>query len=169
MKLCLGSEPDNRGTRFFGTKSKRGTLPKKYESQSKPYEPFEGLVNCDQLDQKTLWIDPPEVSTAKPLIPLGALSFSFESQSKPIGTKMVNPEPCKELERRMSATISGWDCPLLTVIYPGVDCGSYGGRLSTSGVLSLLWMDKIHLAPPGNHDAMIVRGYLQGNHYSRAS
>ena len=36
---------------------------------------------------------------------------SFEAQSKP-GTKMMNPEPCKELERRISATISGWDCPL---------------------------------------------------------
>ena len=37
--------------------------------------------------------------------------------SKP-GIKMVYPEPCKELGRRISATISGWDCPLLTLIYP---------------------------------------------------
>ena len=37
---------------------------------------------------------------------------------------MVYPEPCKELRRRISATISGWDCPLLTFIYPGFDCGS---------------------------------------------
>ena len=39
-----------------------------------------------------------------------------KSQSKP-GTKMVNPEPCKELERRTSATISGWDYPFLPFVY----------------------------------------------------
>ena len=27
---------------------------------------------------------------------------------------MVDPEPCKELRRRISAAIYGWDCPLLT-------------------------------------------------------
>ena len=32
---------------------------------------------------------------------------------------------CKELRRRISAAISGWDCPLLTFIYPGFDCGSH--------------------------------------------
>ena len=31
----------------------------------------------------------------------------------------------QDLERRMSATISGWDCPLL-FIYAGFDCGSGG-------------------------------------------
>ena len=36
---------------------------------------------------------------------------------------VVIPE-CRELKRRISATISGWDCPLLTFIYPGFDCGS---------------------------------------------
>ena len=46
-----------------------------------------------------------------------------EIQSKP-GTKMVYPEPCKELRRRNSAAVSGWDCPLPTFIYPGFDCGS---------------------------------------------
>ena len=43
--------------------------------------------------------------------------------SKP-GTKMMNPEPCGELKRRISATIYGWDCPLLTFIYPGFDSDS---------------------------------------------
>ena len=33
-------------------------------------------------------------------------------------TKMVHPEPCKELRRRISATIYGWDRPLLPFIYP---------------------------------------------------
>ena len=28
----------------------------------------------------------------------------------------------------MAAPISGWDCPLLTFIYPGVDCGSFASR-----------------------------------------
>ena len=32
----------------------------------------------------------------------------------------------QEMERRISATSSGWGCPLLTVIYPGFDCGSGG-------------------------------------------
>ena len=31
----------------------------------------------------------------------------------------------QELRRRISAAIYGWDCPLLTFIYPGFDCGSY--------------------------------------------
>ena len=43
---------------------------------------------------------------------------SRESQSKP-GTKMVHPEPCKEIRRRISAAIYGWDWPLLIFIYPG--------------------------------------------------
>ena len=40
------------------------------------------------------------------------------------GTKMVYPELRKALRRRISAAIYGWDCPLLTVIYPGFHCGS---------------------------------------------
>ena len=47
----------------------------------------------------------------------------IESQSKP-GSKMVYPEQCKELRRRPQ--LSGWDCPLLTFVYPGFDCGSIG-------------------------------------------
>ena len=39
---------------------------------------------------------------------------------------MVDPEPCKELRRRIFAAIYGWDCPLLTFIYLGFDCGSIG-------------------------------------------
>ena len=38
-----------------------------------------------------------------------------ESQLKP-GTKIIDPEPCKELRRRRSAAIYGWDRPLLTFI-----------------------------------------------------
>ena len=50
---------------------------------------------------------------------------SSESQSKP-GTKMVYPEPCKELRRRISAASYGWEYPLLTSIYSGFDCDSSG-------------------------------------------
>ena len=42
-----------------------------------------------------------------------------ESQSKP-GIKMVDPEPCKEIPRRISATIYGCDCSLLTFIDPRI-------------------------------------------------
>ena len=45
-----------------------------------------------------------------------------EPQSKP-GTKMVYPEPCTGLRRRISAAIYGWDRPILTFIYPGGSCG----------------------------------------------
>ena len=39
-------------------------------------------------------------------------------------SKMVAiPEPGKGLRRR-SAAIYGWDRPLLTLVYPGFDCGS---------------------------------------------
>ena len=38
----------------------------------------------------------------------------------------------QELRRRISAAIYGWDCPLLTFIYPGFDCGSV--VLGQSGV-----------------------------------
>ena len=34
---------------------------------------------------------------------------------------LVDPEPCKEIPRRISATIYGWDCPLLTFIYQGFE------------------------------------------------
>ena len=37
--------------------------------------------------------------------------------------KMVDTEPCKE--KKAAAAICGWDCPLLNIIYPGVDCGSH--------------------------------------------
>ena len=36
---------------------------------------------------------------------------SIESQSTP-GIKMVYPKPCKESQRRKSAPIHGWHCPL---------------------------------------------------------
>ena len=48
-----------------------------------------------------------------------------ESKSK-LGIEMVDPEPCKELRRRNSAAISGWEHPLLTFIYPSFDCFSAG-------------------------------------------
>ena len=51
----------------------------------------------------------------------GGVGWVHESQSKPIGTKMVViPEPCTGL-RRISAAIYGWDRPLLTFIYPGFE------------------------------------------------
>ena len=43
---------------------------------------------------------------------------------------MVYPEPCKELRRRISAAISGWDCLLPTFICPGFDCGSHAPKAS---------------------------------------
>ena len=63
-----------------------------------------------------------------PLVLLEECSWAYESQSKP-GTKMVYPEPCTGVGRRISAAICGWDRPLLTFIYPGFDCGSYGRAL----------------------------------------
>ena len=48
------------------------------------------------------------------------LKTSGESQSKPIGTKMVVIPERTGLRRRISAAISGWDRPL-TFIYPGFD------------------------------------------------
>ena len=48
---------------------------------------------------------------------------TLESQSKP-GTKMVNPEPCKELERRPQLFLAGTAPYYITFIYPGFDCGS---------------------------------------------
>ena len=44
--------------------------------------------------------------------------------SKP-GIKMVDPELCKEIQSRISAAVFGWDCPLLTFIYPGFDWFSF--------------------------------------------
>ena len=57
--------------------------------------------------------------------PISEASVSIESQSKP-GSKMVDPDLCKEFRRRISAAIYGWDCPLVTFIYPGFDRGSSG-------------------------------------------
>ena len=49
------------------------------------------------------------------------------SHNQKAGNKMVViPEPCKELRRRISARIYGWEYPLLTFIYPGFDCGPCG-------------------------------------------
>ena len=51
-----------------------------------------------------------------------------------LGIKMVViPEPCKELRRRISAAIYGWDYSLLTFIYPGCDCGSISFGLRGAG------------------------------------
>ena len=44
-------------------------------------------------------------------------------QSKP-GTKMVSPEPCFKKQKGGRISMSGWDCPSLTIIYPGFDYGS---------------------------------------------
>ena len=53
---------------------------------------------------------------------------------------MVDPEPCKELSRRISAAISGWDRPLLAFIY----------QRALSTWLKCLWHDALgglqHLA-----------------------
>ena len=46
------------------------------------------------------------------------------AEPKP-GTKMVHPEPCKELRRRRSAAIL-WLGSSLTFTYPGFDCDSAG-------------------------------------------
>ena len=69
---------------------------------------------------------------------LRVLSKGCQSQSKP-GTvpKMVNPGPCKELRRRKSATISGWDCPLLTFIYPGFE---HVAHVGTPRINHPLWL-----------------------------
>ena len=46
------------------------------------------------------------------------------------GTKWWSPRTMlQEVERRNSATTSGWDCPF---IYPGFDCGSNGQPINTS-------------------------------------
>ena len=72
-----------------------------------------------------------------------------ESQSKPIGTKMVIPEPCTGIRRRISAALFyGWDRPLLTFIYPGFDCGSVeymgaGRRTGTQNGLFVFCPGKI--------------------------
>ena len=63
----------------------------------------------------TVWVKKSRLAPFSCRGPRGFQTFArkktSESQSKPIGTTMVNPEPCKELERRISATSSGWDCP----------------------------------------------------------
>ena len=77
----------------------------------------------------------PELSRKRPRLPLDRGNFGvvflpsvsgselphvhLSHKSKP-GIKMVYPEPRKELR----ATIYGWDCPFLTFINPGFDCGS---------------------------------------------
>ena len=52
---------------------------------------------------------------------------THESQSKP-GTKMVDPEPCKELRRRPQLFIAGI-VPYWPSLFPGFNCGSNGTRL----------------------------------------
>ena len=53
-------------------------------------------------DPDTPFMGHPPIKTILALLVLG----SHESQSKP-GTKMVNPEPCKELERRPQLCMAG--------------------------------------------------------------
>ena len=42
---------------------------------------------------------------------------------------MVDPEPCKDLRRRMSAAIHGWDRPLLTFTHPAFEDVAHLGLL----------------------------------------
>ena len=64
---------------------------------------------------------------------------------------MVDPEPCKELNRRISSAIYGWDCPLLTFTYeyPGFDCDSRVFLGATSPFFStiLLFEHRIRFPP----------------------
>ena len=55
----------------------------------------------------------------------------FESQSKP-GIRMAYPEPLKELRRRISAAICGWDHPLLTFTYRVLIVAHFGTSPCTS-------------------------------------
>ena len=50
---------------------------------------------------------------------------NFSQLSKP-GTRAVYPKPCNASKGRISAPISGWDCPRLT-LYPG-----FGKRSETA-------------------------------------
>ena len=65
---------------------------------------------------------------------------------KTLCIKMVDLEPWKEIRRRISATIYGWDCPLLTFIYPGFDCGSNGG----SGLFHISTHPHVHQSQKKN-------------------
>ena len=70
-----------------------------------------------------------------------------ESSSKS-GMNMVCPEPCKELSRRNSAAIHGWDCPYQPSSTRAFDCGSRSvdiwttSRLQYSSLLSRILTPK---------------------------
>ena len=72
---------------------------------------------------------PPSDSHACPLGCPGAsvsvneleVLLQMSHNQNPVYSKVVYPEPCKEIRRRPQL-FSGWD--LLTFIYPGFDCGS---------------------------------------------
>ena len=49
------------------------------------------------------------------------------NQNRPVLKWAYSQNHASKLRRRISATISGWDCPLPTFIYPGFDCGSPEG------------------------------------------
>ena len=53
------------------------------------------------------------------------------------GIKIVYPEPNKELKIE---GIHGWEYPLLTLVYPGFDCGSRGLPLIGFLVCVCVWM-----------------------------
>ena len=60
---------------------------------------------------------------------------------------MVDPEPDKELRRRIPATISGWDCPLLSFIYLGLNCGTNG---TIHGIAGVTFLPQFHFEGAGD-------------------
>ena len=119
-----------------GKRTKRSasspTFARKYSETSKcrnPLKVFRATPvrsirkgNCDPphgMQSPDSWRDTAQSQRAWP-----ATGLPIRVRESTPGSKMVDPEPCKELRRRISAAIRGWEYPLLTFIYPGFDCRS---------------------------------------------
>ena len=111
-----------------------------------------------QLDESRAGIVAVGADTDKQFAHNPLSNHENEPQSKP-GINMVYPIPCKEITKT-GATICGWDCPLLTFIYPSFDCGSneHEAAPTTTAPIS---MSKI----PGTVQKTVVgwRGRLEAN------
>ena len=98
------------GARSLAQARRRGQIPVPGQSEDVP----EGVHHCG----------PEELESVPLVAPNCKANLHLNDNQNPV--KWSTQTPCKEIRRRTSATIYGWECPLLTFIYPGFDCGSPG-------------------------------------------
>ena len=88
---------------------------------------------------------------------------SLDNQNRSVQTWSNSRPMLQELKRRISAAIWGWDCPLLTFIYPVFIVGSLGAASKVGAMLLdlILWWGHLIIKTDRYRNGRIRRHMLR--------